>query len=88
MNYTDFLNIVGEKTENLSATWLTKLSEQFGLNPTNLSSKLFTIFILAILVFFATKITNKVAKLIAMIVGVLFIVSLFYSILWHRKLFK
>lgn len=81
MNYTNILNTVGEQIANLSTTWLIKISEQFGLNPTNLSSKLFTIFILAVLVYFATKITNKVAKVIAMVVGVLFIVSLFYSIL-------
>lgn len=72
------LNYFGDKISNLSTLSLQKISEQ-GINPSPFLPKLLAIFFGAFLIYMASKIGKKGAKIIMMIVGILMVISIGYS---------
>lgn len=80
MELQPILDQIGEWVTNISAQGLNIFSEKIGIETTNLQSKLVAIFVLALIIFLATKITHKIAKIVLIIVGVLLIISIGASI--------
>lgn len=75
------LDNIGEQVTNFSSNTLSSIAEQIGFNPTNFMQKLFLVLIIAGIVFLASKITNKVAKFIVIIVAILLGISIIASVI-------
>lgn len=80
MDFQEILTEIGNTVSNFFNEVLTKISEIGGLNTENLSTKLLTIFILALLFYFGTKIANVTAKWILIIVSIVLAISVLFSL--------
>ena len=77
-NYQQILNWISNQTSSLSAEGIKKLAE-IGVNPSLTLSKLFTLFIGAGILFLGLKVSQRIVKWIFIVLGVLVIISIFYS---------
>ena len=74
------LNFLGDKTSYLSQKALEKISELLGKEPSDFIGKIITLIILVGLIFLGSKLTQKVAKFVLILLSIILIISILYSI--------
>ena len=75
---SSILNWISNKTSEASAYGIQKLAE-IGVNPSDTLSKLVTLFIGAGILFLGLKVSQKIAKWIFIVLGILIVISIGYS---------
>lgn len=76
---SQILKWLGENVPKVSALAITKISEITGQEQSQFVGKLVTILLFAFAIFFSSKITNKLAKIVIVLLSILLIISVFYS---------
>ena len=74
------LDWVGEIVPKASSWTIKKLSEA-GLETDELTGKIFTLLIFAIILYFSSKIVNKTAKWVVIVLSILIIISIVQSLI-------
>jgi|GEM_PF-6515984 hypothetical protein len=74
------LGWLGQQFSSLSSFLISKFSELTGKQPNQITSNLISLVILFIIVYIGTKIANKTAKYILIILGILLIIATFYTL--------
>lgn len=80
MGFTESLKSIGDSVSKFFDDALIKISEWTGLNPENLSTKLLTLLIFIGLFYLGTRIANKTAKWLFIIVSIVLAVSVMVSL--------
>ena len=79
VDYDNALQKIGDGIANISEKTLAFFSEKAGTTPTSLSVKLLALFLVCVLTFLATKLTNKLAKFGSIFVGIILAISILVS---------
>lgn len=74
------LEWLSQEFSSLSSFLLSKFSEITGKEPNQITSNLISLIILFGIVYLGTKIANKTAKYILIILGILLIISVCYTL--------
>lgn len=76
---SETLSWLGENIPKLSSLAIQKISEVTGQEVDLFVGKVITLLFFALVIFFSSKITNKLAKYLVIILSIVLIISIFYS---------
>ncbi len=79
VNYTGILESLGNASAKVSGKVVYKTSELSGSSFSAFSQKVLAIFILLVIIFLASKMSNKVLKIAIIVVGIILVISLIFS---------
>lgn len=77
MGYKEILDYIQNKSVSISDQGFSFVADQFGLDTSTLQVKLLIIVGALLVIYVASKITNKLAKFGLIIVGILLLISMF-----------